>query len=330
VTPSKRGTTISARPAGGGPHTTARRGGRITPLSSFIIETAAEFAAVIVVLDAAAAFALAVYLCRPRKKTYLDDYVFTPFETGVRFEPVSFVTADDIELAGWWLAGTGHRVVVGLTGRSGIKSDLLGVGSALARAGFHVLLFDFRGRGDSRRVPLGMGRREAADARAAVDYAAARVPDARIGMIGFSMGASTAILASSDDPRVEALALDSPFEDSDRLIVARMRGLFPVTRAVLLPTLTRLWARLLFHSDIDAPDVRTRAARTGAKRALVVVSGGDSVIPPRQQRSVYDALPCPKELWDEPDVDHCGTYFKDRAAYIERIIRFFSSALTVS
>jgi alpha-beta hydrolase superfamily lysophospholipase len=240
------------------------------------------------------------------------------------------MTADGIELAGWWLNGTGNRVVVGLTGRSGIKSDLLGVGSGLSRAGFHVLLFDFRGRGDSRRVPLGMGRREAADARAAVDYVAARLPGARVGMIGFSMGATAAILASSDDPRVEALSLDSPFEDADRLIMERMRGLFPVTRAVMLPALTRLWAGLLFHSDIGASDVRTRAHRTGANRALVVVSGADSVIPPRQQRAVYDALACPKELWDEPDVDHCGTYFKDRAAYIERIVAFFSEALTTA
>ena len=297
----------------------------IAPIFSLIFNTLAAFTAAILALNLAAALTLSIYLCRPRKRTYLDDYVFTPFETGVAFEPVSFRTGDGIEIAGWWRVGRTNRGVVGLTGRSGIKSDLLGVGSGLARAGFHVLLFDFRGRGESEYSPLGMGRHEAADARAAVDYAAARLPDARIGMIGFSMGATTAILAACEDPRIEALVLDSPFSDPDRLILRRLGSLFPITRAVLLPALARLWSRILVGSEIGDLDVPARAGRIRAAKALVVVSGNDSVIPPAQQRAVYEALACPKELWVEPNANHCGTYFRDRGAYIRRVVDFFST-----
>ncbi len=278
-------------------------------------------------LNVAAALSLAVYFCRPPAKSYLDDYVFTPFETGVAFEPVSIMTSDGVELSGWWLSGNTERVVVGLTGRSGIKSDLLGVGSGLARAGFHVLLFDFRGRGKSQRVPLGMGRREAADARAAVDYAAARVPGARIGLIGFSMGATTAILAAADDPRIAGLVLDSPFTDAGRLIRARLGSLFPISRGVLLLPLVRLFTRIFYRTDIGGLDVLGRASRIHTARALVIVSGKDSVIPPSQERAVYDALRCSKELWEEPAADHCGTYFVQRRDYIERVVRFFAAAL---
>ncbi len=172
-----------------------------------------------------------------------------------------------------------------------------------------------------------MGRQEAVDAGAAVDYAAARLPGARIGLIGFSMGATIAILTASDNRRVRALVLDSPFEDPDRLILSRLGSLFPLTRGLLLPALTRLWGKILFRSDIGGLDVPAHARRLDVARALVVVSGRDSVIPPTQQRALYDALTCPRELWEEPDVDHCGAYFRDRGAYIRRVVDFFLKTL---
>jgi pimeloyl-ACP methyl ester carboxylesterase len=284
-------------------------------------------AAVVLVLNLLASAALAVYLCRPRKKTYLDDYFFTPFETDVPYEPVSLVTRDNVTLAGWWLAGTGKRVVVGLAGRSGIKSDLLGVGSRLAKAGFHVLLFDFRGRGESGRAKTSMGAVEAIDASAAIDCAAARIPDARIGLIGFSMGATVAVLAAAGDPRIGAVVLDSPYASPARVIRARLKRFFPITRALLVPILARMWALLLFGQDIGGIDAPSCARRIAVSGALVIVSGKDSFIPPAQQREVFEALPLPKELWEEPEADHCGAYFRDRKAYVERIIDFFGKNL---
>jgi len=280
-------------------------------------------------LNVAAALILARYLCRPRKKTYLDGYVFTPFETGVAFERVRFRTADGIEITGWWLFGHGNRVVVGLTGRSGIKSDLLGIGSYLAKAGFNVLLPDFRGRGESESAPLDLGGREALDAAAAIGYAAARIPGARIGIIGFSMGAAVAVIAAARDPRVLALAMDSPFAEPAPLMRSGMRRFFPVTRALAIPTLTRMWAIILYGVDLGRMDIRAAAGRLRLTGALVIVSGRDSVIDPAQQRRVFEALPPPKELWEAPEADHCGAYFADRQQYVTRIIDFFSATLRV-
>lgn len=296
-------------------------------MASFIVETLAAFAAAILALNLAAALILAVYLCRPKRRTYLDDYIFTPFETGVRFEPVSFSTADGVALSGWWLPGSTDRVVVGLTGRSGNRGDLLGVGTYLAKAGFNVLLFDYRGRGASARAPLSLGRREAVDAAAAVGYAAARVPGAKIGLIGFSLGAAVAVMTAAADRRVVSLVADCPFARPEPLMRFGMRGFFPITRAVLVPLLTRMWAGILYGFDLGGLDIPAYAGRVRVTRSLVVVSGRDSVIPPGQQRAVYAALPDPKELWEEPAADHCGAYFADRAAYVGRIVSFFGETL---
>ena len=278
-------------------------------------------------LNVVAALILAVYLCRPRKKTYMDGYVFTPFETGADYEPVSFLTKDGVRLSGWWLFGNSGRVVVGLAGRSGTQSDLLGVGSYLARAGFHVLLVDFRGRGESQPAPLGLGPREALDAAAAVDYAAGRIEGAQIGVIGFSLGAAVAVMTAAADARVLSLVADSPFARSETMMRIGMRRFFPITRAFLIPALTRIWAGIVFGLDPGGIDVPAYAGSTRLRRALVIVSGRDSVIPPAQQYSVYEALSCPRELWEEPDADHCGAYFVDRGRYVTRIVEFFSTSL---
>ncbi len=286
------------------------------------------FAAVIFALNVTAALILALYLCRPRKKTYLDDYVFTPFETGVDFERVSFMTADGIELSGWWLVGRGNRVVVGLTGRSGIKSDLLGVGSLSGKGGVSRIIVRLPRPGRRAPRPHGPGRREAVDAAAAVGYAAARIPGAQIGIIGFSLGAAVAVVTAARDSRVLSLVADCPFARPEAMMRAGMRRFFPITRALLIPVLTRMWATApLRIGPRRGWTFPARPVAFGSRRSLVIVSGRDSVIPPAQQRSVYEALPFPKELWEEPEVDHCGAYFADRKRYVARIIDFFTATL---
>jgi uncharacterized protein len=299
----------------------------VSAVASFIFETLVTFAGVILALNVAAALILALYLCRPKKRTYQDEYVFTPFETGVDHHLVSFQTADGVTIWGWWLSGRTDRVVVGLTGRSGTKSDLLGVGTYLAKAGFHVLLIDFRGRGQSQSAPLSLGSREALDAAAAMDYAAARIPGAKIGVIGFSLGAAVAVMAAAADARVLSLVIDSPFAKSETMMRIGMRRFFPVTRALFIPALARMWTMILYGFDPGGIDIPACARNSLVRRSLVIVSGRDSVIPPAQQRSVYEALPHPKELWEVPDADHCGAYFADRQRYVERIVRFFSETL---
>ena len=48
---------------------------------------------------------------------------------------------------------------------------------------------------------------------------------------------------------------------------------------------------------------------------------------PRDSQALYDAAGEPKELWISPGVEHCGTYFVDRAYYCARVGTFFRQAL---
>ena len=75
---------------------------------------------------------------------------------------------------------------------------------ALARIGCAVLRFNFRGVGRSAGTFSG-GPGEQEDFRSALDYMAARHPDARLWAAGFSFGAWAALETGAQDDRVTAL-----------------------------------------------------------------------------------------------------------------------------
>ncbi|MFV0526789.1 MAG: alpha/beta hydrolase [Acidimicrobiales bacterium] len=142
------------------------------------------------------------------------DYRFTPFEVGVPYEDVAFRAGDGPELAGWWLDRPGSStVVIGCHGHRGTRSDLLGIGPGLWRAGHTVVLFDCRGNGDSADGLQSLAHHEREDLRAVIDGVGRRRPDAEIVLLGFSMGAAVSIMVAAEDQRVRALVLDSPFAD---------------------------------------------------------------------------------------------------------------------
>ncbi|MBC8160879.1 MAG: alpha/beta fold hydrolase, partial [Roseiflexaceae bacterium] len=144
---------------------------------------------------------------------WLSEYTFTPFETQVEgYEDIMLTTEDGVRLSGWWLPRSdSDRVVIGLAGHHGGKPDMLGIGSALWRAGNNVLIFDWRSRGQSDVVQHSLAFYELRDAEAALRYATQRLPAARLGLIGFSMGASVALLLAAKYPEVRAVVADSPF-----------------------------------------------------------------------------------------------------------------------
>jgi pimeloyl-ACP methyl ester carboxylesterase len=125
------------------------------------------------------------------------------------------------DCAAWWYpayGATGDRpVVVMAHGLTGTRRDGLGpFAERFAAAGYHALVFDHRGFGDSTGCPdLFEPARQLEDWRAAIDVARSR-PGAdpeRIVTFGSSMGGGNALAAAAGDPRVAAAISQVPFLD---------------------------------------------------------------------------------------------------------------------
>jgi alpha-beta hydrolase superfamily lysophospholipase len=260
----------------------------------------------------------------PRHRTWRDDYTFSPFEVGVEFEDVEFQTQDGLTLRGWWFPHPETKsVVVALSGHKGAKHDLLGIGSGLWRAGNNVLLFDFRGCGTSDAAPLSLAHRELADARAAVAYVRRRMPDARIGLIGFSMGAAVAILTAISDPEITGVVSDSSFAGISEVVEAayRRHGL-PARILVPIADALNRWRHGYTFSSVRPVDV---ISRLSPRPVLIIHGADDAMTPVEQANRLYEAAVEPKDLWITENTPHCGTYFVDREEYVHRVAGFFGS-----
>ena len=268
-------------------------------------------------------------LTAPRRPGPTDSYVMTPFEMGADCEEVSFAPArGDYALHGWWFRRPEtRRVIVGCHGFRGSKSELIGIATLLWRAGFNVLLFDFHGHGADIGTPVTLGYRELQDFYGALDYVGQRVPDAAIGVIGFSMGASIAIIGTARRPGVRCVIADSPFASHGAVVAHNIARVTHLSGTLIASVADLFLARRAgYHaSDVD-PEREVVAV---APRPLLIVHGTeDETIPVAQALRVYAAAREPKELWLGQGAGHCGTDFLDRRASTRRAEAFFTRHLS--
>src|SRR3979411_250505 len=166
----------------------------------------------------------------PKKPAFLADFTFTPFEFQADSEEVELVTADGISFGAWHFRQPGSpQTVIVSGGHKGQRTNSLGISAALWHKGFNVVLYSYRGMPGSDRAPITFGIKEVLELQAVIAFARKRIPHARIGLIGYSMGAVVSLLGAAGEPGVEALVLDSPFSDLRSVMIENLR------RATKLP-----------------------------------------------------------------------------------------------
>src|SRR5579859_506167 len=161
----------------------------------------------------------------PARPQIMDDFTFTPFEFQADYEEVELMTADGISFGAWHFRQPGApQTVIVSGGHKGQRQGALGISVALWRKGFNVILYSYRGMPGSDRAPVTFGIKEVLELQAVIAFARKRIANARIGLLGYSMGAVVSLLGAAGEPGVQALILDSPFSDLRQLLIELARG----------------------------------------------------------------------------------------------------------
>ena len=226
-------------------------------------------------------------------------------------ELVALTTDDGLRVSGWFVPAVGsgtstaQATVLVCNGNAGNRSHRALLATALARAGFSVLLFDYRGYGGNPGHPTERGL--LTDARAARAYLASRadVDPNRIIYLGESLGAAVTVALAVEQPPA-ALVLRSPF--TSLADVGRVHYPF-------LPV------QLLLRDRYTAIEQIRRVTAP----LLVVAGGRDEVIPVAHSRRVYDAAPGPKRWLLIPDADHNHREFLAGDQFIRAIVAFLAA-----
>lgn len=218
-------------------------------------------------------------------------------EAGLAYEEVAFATGEGLTLRGWFIpaAEAGAPAVVYAPGTGRDLRSGLSLAAPLHQAGYHVLLFSYRGSGqsDGNRLGFSYGDAESRDVDAAVRFLTEVKGVGRVAAIGYSAGAVSAILSAARNPRIGAVVAVAPYSCVDEVWQTGRPALMPAFLQDLTLWLTE--KRKGFDRDQICPlDVVDRIA----PRPLLVIHGAaDRRILESQVRRLFEAAGQPKSLW---------------------------------
>jgi pimeloyl-ACP methyl ester carboxylesterase len=243
----------------------------------------------------------------------------------LRAQPVELRSGSGSTIRGWFKTGRpGAGAVLLLHGVGASRMDMLGRARFLASAGYSVLLVDFRGHGDSSAARSTYGALESHDARAAVGFLRAALPNERIGVIGISMGGAAALLGRSPLP-VQALVLESVYPTIDDAVRDRLRAWFGSLGQALVPSVL---AWLLPREGVASGDLRPIDRIREQTAPVFVLAGTDDRYTTLQEsRDLFAHAREPKEIWEVNGAAHVDLHAFARAEYERRVGAFLAHHL---
>jgi uncharacterized protein len=252
-------------------------------------------------------------------------------------EEVTFPSAGDaLRISGWFFRAdstsqTPRPVIVLCHGIWTGRRECLPLGLRFQAAGYNVLTFDFRAHGLSDGRFTSVGHHETNDVLGAITYVKSRpeVDTARIGVVGFSMGAAAAIQATARNDDVAALVADSGYASFLEAAKYSFRVVTRVPHFPIAPMAMR-WAKWMVKVDASQLRPIDVIGRISPRPILIAHGGQDEIVPVQHAHNLFKAAGEPKELWIEPRAHHVGARDTDTDAYFVRVEQFFREALSAA
>jgi len=259
--------------------------------------------------------------------------VSKPSEFGLTYQDVIFSSREDnIKLSGWYIPAENSKAVViqahGYGGSRTKEKPSFPVTQALVQQGISVLMFDFRASGQSEGSLVSVGDFEQRDLQGAIDYVK-QLGYEKIGIIGYSMGASTTAVVAANEADIKSVVLDSPFADLKEYLQVNM----PIwTKLPNIPFTPLILREIPVITGIKPENVSPlREIEKFAKRPILFIAGdADDTIPMENSQILWEKVNNPNdEFWVVPGAKHVGAYSVLPDQYLEKVTKFFVSSLQV-
>jgi fermentation-respiration switch protein FrsA (DUF1100 family) len=257
------------------------------------------------------AFALYIFIMQPRLLYYPDmpgrEPEATPAAIGLAYEDVVLHASDGVRLHAWFVPAEHPRATVLFChGNAGNISHRLDSIRLLHSLGLQVLIFDYRGYGESQGSPSEAGTYRDVDAAWQFLLTARGLPESGIIIFGRSLGAAVAAdLASRTRPA--AVILESAFTSVPDMAT----GIYP-----WLPV------RLLSRYRYDNLGKMARITRP----LLLVHSRQDEIIPIAHGERLFERAHEPKRFL-EIQGGHNDAFLTSRKAYTHGLKTFLDTHL---
>jgi len=246
---------------------------------------------------------------------------FTPDSLNLKYENVTFKTSDGLNLKGWFIPGNKSKnTVIVMHGYPTNKGNVLPFSLFLLKK-FNVFLFDFRSFGESQGSYTTAGYKEVKDLDAAVSYLKGRKDVKNIGALGFSLGASVALMNKNND--VKAIVSDSAYSNLNNMINIMYKNFFILKYPLVY--LARIYGKIFFNAD--PKDISPKDSIKNINKPVLIIHGKkDSQIPVNEAYILHNANK-KTELWIGENAGHGENYALNKEEYEKRVLEFFEKNL---
>ena len=285
----------------------------------------------------------------PKTKLYATPYDFQIILQKPMWTEEKWKNADGTSAVGWFLIQqkseknqqkvTAPAIILS-HGYGENRSELLNLSFELWKAGFHVLVYDLRGHGESPVTWSGLGTVEADDLVAAYNFIKGLkdekgqdLVDGRIGLYGVDLGGLASLTASEKIPAVKAIAVDSPCLDVPNYISYRMKTYIGGGGD---------WANKLIDSEVtnrvtdlvvrgylkkESSGSAIEAVRKATGKRLLFITGKDAGMLQETTRELYSKAADQKLLVPLDKTRISRLYDEESSAYDKKIVDFFTDAI---
>jgi pimeloyl-ACP methyl ester carboxylesterase len=253
----------------------------------------------------------------------------SPEEYGLVYSDIEFPSrANDAILQGWFIPvarnGNGMTLIFA-HGYAGNRLErglpALALAASFVEAGYQIVMFDFRNSGQSSGTLTTVGSLEKYDLLGAVDWVREHVGGS-IGLIGFSMGGSTSLLAAAEEPAILGVVADSPFCQLKPYLQRNLSVWSRLPRLPFTPLILAIIPRLT-KTDPSQVDALAAMDRIYPRPVLFIHSTDDTAIPYTQSEVMWSKHPDRFEFWKTALAPHVGTYKLQPQTYTFRVLTFF-------
>jgi uncharacterized protein len=251
--------------------------------------------------------------------------------------------SDATQTVGWLLSrGKPAPAVILSHGYGSNRSEMLTLAFELWKAGYNVLVYDLRGHGESPVSWSGLGTYEKDDLLSALKFLRSKrtetdqeLLDGRVGLYGVDLGGYISLIASTQDPMIKAVAVDSVYPDISHFMSHQLKQIVGsdsnaangLVDSHLTSQLTELAMQLYLLRREDSAPAFDSVATAASERKFLFIVGKNSGALGTMTRELHSATKSPKQLMEVEQSRLIRLYDKASAEYDARVVAFFKEAM---
>jgi dipeptidyl aminopeptidase/acylaminoacyl peptidase len=257
---------------------------------------------------------------------YVYTRVYPPCPQGLSqlegFEPVEFFTVDGYRLRGWWRSPSdpfGQSVIL-LGGLGATRDSMLPEAELLSKHGFGVLTSDYRHCAGGIAT---LGYKEVYDLAAMLSFLKSQPEVKKIGVLGFSVGGTTAILGAARFSELRAVVAEGNNANLYEEMHGGTNNYLSIEWQIRQAVMVEYWLLTgVSPAQIDPLGELQKLQ----DRPVFLIHGEEEALRNRadaQCKAVGNRC----ELWIVPSVGHGGYYQAAPEIYEKRLVEFFQTNL---